>query len=56
VKAATLALLLLTGCAGAGRGGDAEPPIGHAARAYHGAEPLAAPPSDAGQAEDPKAS
>ncbi|WP_419825850.1 hypothetical protein [Sphingomonas sp.] len=52
---AAVLVTMLAGCA-AGRGDQAEPPVGHAARARHGAEPLARPPEDAGGAEDPKTS
>jgi hypothetical protein len=56
MKAATLALFLLAGCATSGRHDDASPPVGHADRVLHGAAPLAAPPPDVGNAEDPKTS
>ncbi|USI72267.1 hypothetical protein [Sphingomonas morindae] len=49
-------LLLLAGCAsGPGRGGEAGPPVGAAARARHGADPMARPPANVGEAEDPPA-
>jgi hypothetical protein len=48
------AALILAGCqTSAGRGGDAPAPIGAAARAKHGPEPVAKPPEDVGSAEDP---
>jgi hypothetical protein len=42
------------GAAKAGRDGDKQQPVGAAARAKHGPEPLAAPPADVGLAEDPE--
>lgn len=49
------ALLLGTGAMAApGKGGDKPQPVGAAARAKHGPDPMAAPPSDVGMAEDPE--
>jgi hypothetical protein len=49
-----LAAALATGAAATpGQGDDKEVPIGAAARAKHGPEPLAFPPADVGSAEDP---
>jgi hypothetical protein len=59
VTSLMLAGVLLSGSAvaaqgtSAGRGGDRQQPVGAAARARHGPEPLAAPPADVGMAEDP---
>jgi hypothetical protein len=58
VSVMTAGALLATGAlaapgARAGRDGDKQQPVGAAARAKHGPEPLAAPPSDVGMAEDP---
>ncbi len=52
--AAIAMLLVLAACATSpGRGGDAGAIIGAQARARHGADPVATPPADVGNAEDP---
>ena len=47
-------MLALAACSTApGRGGDEEATMGARARKAHGADPVAAPPADVGNAEDP---
>jgi hypothetical protein len=54
--AAIAACAVLAACAtGPGRGGDAGPVMGAQARKAHGADPVAAPPADVGNSEDPVA-
>ncbi len=47
------ALLASSAVASPGHGGDKQQPIGAAARAKHGPDPMAKPPEDVGAAEDP---
>ncbi len=47
-------VLALAGCAASpGRGGGEGAIVGAQARVRHGADPVAAPPADVGNAEDP---